>query len=235
MNNWFFGFLTSSIGKKLLMALTGIFLILFLVVHLAGNLQLLHNDDGKAFNIYADFMGHNPLIQFISKGNFFFILLHAILGIFLWVKNRSARGTQGYAVTKTRATQTNPVMAKYMWAYGTVIFVFLIIHLVQFWAMMHYGEIGYGVELVNIDGKEVRNLYTLVEETFTNLGFVVFYVISMVVIAFHLWHGFQSAFQTMGLNHPKYTPIIKFVGAAYSVLVPLGFAVIPIVFYLRHA
>lgn len=235
MNNWFFEFLTSSIGRKLLMALTGIFLILFLAVHLAGNLQLLHDDGGKAFNIYADFMGHNPLIQFISKGNFFFILLHAVLGIYLWTKNRSARGNHGYAVEKTRATQTNPALAKYMWAFGMVILAFLIVHLVQFWGMMKYGEIGYGIELMNIDGKEVRDLYTLVSGTFTNLGFVVFYVISMFVIALHLWHGFQSAFQTMGLNHPKYTPIIKFLGAAYSVLVPLGFAVIPIVFYLRHA
>ncbi len=235
MNNWFFGFLTSSIGRKLLMALTGLFLILFLAVHLAGNLQLLHDDGGIAFNTYANFMAHNPLIQFVSKGNFFFILLHAILGIALWSKNRAARGTQGYAVTKTRATQTSPGLAKFMWAFGIVIFVFLIVHLVQFWAMMHYGEIGYGIDFVNIDGKEVRNLYTLVEATFTNAGFVLFYVVCMVVIALHLWHGFQSAFQSMGLNHPKYTPVIKFVGAAYSVLVPLGFAVIPIVFYLRHA
>lgn len=235
MNNWFFRLITSSIGKKLLMSLTGIFLILFLAVHLAGNLQLLHDDDGKAFNVYADFMAHNPLVQTISKGNFFFILLHAFLGIFLWTKNRSARGSQGYAVNKTRGTQTNPTIAKMMWAYGTIILVFIIIHLVQFWAMMHYGEVGYGIETVNIEGKDVRNLYILVEQTFTNLGFVVFYVISMMVIGLHLWHGFQSAFQTLGWNHPKYTPIIKFIGAAYSVLVPLGFAVIPIVFYVRHA
>ncbi len=235
MNNWFFGFLTSSIGKKLLMALTGIFLILFLAVHLAGNLQLLHNDGGVAFNVYADFMGNNPLIQFISKGNFFFILLHAVLGTFLWWKNRAARGAQGYAVTVTRATETSPFFAKYMWAFGVVILVFIIVHLVQFWAMMHYGEIGYGIDMVNIEGKEVRNLYALVSNTFLNPGFVVFYVVSMIVIAFHLWHGFQSAFQTMGLKHPKYSPIIKFIGAAYSVLVPLGFAVIPIVFYLRNA
>ena len=217
------------------MALSGLFLILFLVVHLAGNLQLLHDDGGKAFNVYAHFMGHNAIVQFISKGNFFFILLHALVGTLLFIKNRSARGSQGYAVVKTRSNQTSPGIAKYMWAYGCVIFVFIIIHLIQFWAMMHYGEVGYGIETVNIDGEEVRNLYILVEETFSNLGFVIFYVVSMFVIALHLWHGFQSAFQTLGANHPKYTPIIKFIGAAYAVLVPLGFAVIPIVFYLRHA
>jgi len=235
MNNWFFSFFTSSIGRKLLMALSGLFLILFLAVHLAGNLQLLQNDGGVAFNAYSDFMGHNPLIQLVSKGNFFFILLHAIVGLALWSKNRAARGTQGYAVVKTTATQTNPTFAKYMWIYGVIILVFIIIHLVQFWGVMKFGEIGTAVQLVEIEGKQVKDLYSLVAATFTNLGFVVFYVLCMVVLAFHLWHGFQSAFQTFGLNHPKYTPIIQFLGKAYSVLVPLGFAVIPIVFYLRYS
>jgi succinate dehydrogenase / fumarate reductase, cytochrome b subunit len=244
MNNWLYRFLNSnwvtkffflsSIGKKIVMSLTGIFLLLFLVVHLIGNLQLLHEDNGVAFNEYAHLMGNNTLIQVISKGNFFFILLHAVIGTVLWIANRSARGAQGYAVVKTKATQTAPVVAKNMWFYGIVIFVFIIIHLAQFWAVMKYGKAG-DVQMVDIDGVQVKDLYSLVAATFTNLGFVVFYVMCMVVIAFHLWHGFQSAFQSMGLNHPKYTPIIQFLGKAYSVLVPLGFAVIPIVFYLRNA
>ncbi|MBI5916931.1 MAG: succinate dehydrogenase cytochrome b subunit [Bacteroidetes bacterium] len=235
MKSWFFRFFTSSIGKKLLMALTGLFLILFLMVHLAGNLQLLYNDGGVAFNVYADFMAHNPLIQLVSKGNFAFILLHAIVGTVLWVRNRSARGSQGYAVQKTKATQTNAGFAKNMWYLGVIVFVFIIIHLLQFWAMMKFGDVGADVNLVDIDGKQVKNLYALVEVAFTNMPFVFFYVLSMAVIAFHLWHGFQSAFQTIGWNHPKYTPVVQFLGKAYSVLVPLGFAVIPIVFYLRHA
>ncbi|MCC6722981.1 MAG: succinate dehydrogenase cytochrome b subunit [Saprospiraceae bacterium] len=235
MNNWFLGFFTSSIGRKLLMALSGLFLILFLAIHLAGNLQLLQNDGGVAFNKYSAFMGHNPFIQLVSKGNFAFIILHAVVGLMLWVKNKTARGAQGYAVVKTRATQTNPTFAKFMWLYGIIMLVFIIIHLVQFWAVMKFGEVGTAVQLVDIEGEQVRDLYSLVGAAFTNLGFVVFYVMSMVVIAFHLWHGFQSAFQTLGWNHPKYTPIIQVLGKAYSVLVPLGFAVIPIVFYLLHS
>lgn len=235
MNNWFIGFFTSSIGRKLLMALSGLFLILFLAVHLAGNLQLLQNDGGAAFNAYSEFMGHNPLIQLVSKGNFLFIILHAIVGLMLWTKNRAARGAQGYAVVKTRATQTNPTFAKFMWLYGIIILVFIIIHLAQFWAVMKFGTVGTDIQMVEVEGKQVKNLYSLVAASFSNLGFVTFYVISMVVIAFHLWHGFQSAFQTFGWNHPKYTPVIQFLGKAYSVLVPLGFAVIPIVFYLRHS
>ncbi len=233
MSNWFIGFFTSSIGRKLLMALSGLFLILFLVIHLIGNLQLLNDDNGVAFNTYAAFMGHNPLIQFISIGNFAFIVLHTIVGTALWLKNCAARGSQGYAVEKTRATQTNPALAKYMWFFGIIMLVFIILHLAQFWFKMKTGAAD--VQIVTIEGEQVKDLYTLVSATFSNLGFVLFYVVCMIVIALHLWHGFQSAFQTIGWNHPKYTPIIQFLGKAYSVLVPLGFAVIPIVFYLRHA
>ena len=86
-------------------------------------------------------------------------------------------------------------------------------------------------ELVTYDGVEIRNLYKLVAATFSNIGFVIFYVISMAVVGFHLSHGFQSAFQTLGLNHKKYTPIIKGLGLGYSILIPLGYAIIPIVFY----
>ncbi len=211
------------------MGLTGLFLILFLIVHLVGNLQLLKDDGGQSFNVYADFMAHNPLIQFISKVNFFLILLHAFLGTAIWVRNRMARGSIKYAVEKTRATQTNAFFSKYMWFWGVVIFIFLIVHIAQFWVVMKFGEAG----IVNYDGKDIKDLYTLVAETFTNSMFVVFYVVCMAVLAFHLWHGFYSAFQTIGWNHPKYTPIIQFLSKAYAILIPFGFAIIPIIFYLK--
>lgn len=225
--SWVLNFLTSSIGKKLIMSLTGLFLILFLAVHLLGNLQLLADDGGKSFNVYADFMGSNPLIQTISIGNFFFIILHSIQGIMLWMKNRAARGT-GYAVNKTRAVGTSAFASKRMGWLGSIILVFILIHLYQFWLKMKLGDVG----MVTYDGVEVKNLYALVDFTFENVGFAVFYIISMVVIAFHLWHGFQSAFQTLGLNHKKYTPFIKGLGKAYSILIPLGFALIPICYML---
>ena len=229
---WFGKTLTSSIGQKLLMALTGLFLILFLAVHLAGNLQLLINDEGRAFNEYAHFMAHNGLIQFISKGNFAFILLHAFLGLALWVRNRSARGGQRYAVAKVRAVNTNAGFAKNMAWLGMIVFVFILIHLYQFWLQMKLGNVA-GVSYAG--GPELEDLYQKVKVAFLNPGFVIFYVVSMVVIAFHLWHGFQSAFQSLGLNHRKYTPFIRFLGKAYSILVPLGFAIIPIIFYLKNS
>ena len=229
---WLGRLLTSSIGQKLIMSLTGVFLILFLTVHLIGNLQLLIDDQGMAFNEYADFMGHNTLVQIISKGNFFFILLHGAVGLYLWVVNRAARGGQKYAVNNVRAASTHPGFARNMAILGTIMLVFILIHLFQFWLQVqidNVAPVSYG------DGVEINNLYEKVTATFVNPGFVIFYVISMIVISFHLWHGFQSAFQTLGLNHQKYTPIIQFLGKAYSILIPLGFAIIPIVFYLKHA
>lgn len=229
---WLGRFLTSSIGQKLIMSLTGIFLILFLTVHLAGNLQLLANDQGKAFNAYADFMGHNPLIQFISKGNFLFIFLHAFLGLYLWVVNRAARGGKNYAVTNVRAVNTNPGFARNMAFLGSILLVFILIHLYQFWLQM---KLGYVAKVSYEGGPEIADLYEKVKIAFLNPGFVVFYVICMLVVAFHLWHGFQSAFQTLGLNHKKYTPAIQFLGKAYSILIPFGFAIIPIIFYLKNS
>ena len=114
---------------------------------------------------------------------------------------------------------------------GTIIFIFLLIHLYQFWLQMKLDALQY----VEYDGESVKNLYLLVKEAYTDLGFVIFYVLSMYVVGLHLWHGFQSSFQTLGLNHKKYTPLIRFVGKAYSVLVALGFALIPIIFYLKNA
>ena len=105
--NWFIKLFSSTLGKKLIMALTGLFLISFLIVHLIGNLQLLHHDGGRAFNTYAEFMGTNPIVQIISKVNFALILMHAIWGLILTVRNRKARGAQGYVVVKNSSPWTS--------------------------------------------------------------------------------------------------------------------------------
>ena len=237
MNTWLGRFLTSSIGRKLIMALTGLFLITFLAVHLAGNLQLVFAGDegtevGRAFNEYAYFMTHNPVIKFTSYGLYFFILLHSVQGIMLWLKNKAARGSQGYAVKANRVAGASK-SSIYMGSLGTVILIFIIVHMVQFWAQMKFTN---SVEPITYDGAEyaVKNLYQLVATTYENIWFVLFYVVAMVFIGFHLFHGFESAFQTLGLNHPKWTPFIKLIGRAYSIIVPLGFAAIPLVMYARH-
>lgn len=229
--SWFTNFLTSSIGRKIIMSLTGLFLVSFLLIHLIGNLQLLIPDEGKQFNLYAKVMTTNPVIKTISYLLYFSILLHAVQGILLWTKNRSARGGERYAKKVTRATNTNAWAASSMGWLGVVILVFILIHLYQFWLQMKMGTL----PIVDYDEGSVKNLYLPVEAAFSNIFYVVFYVACMGVIAMHLLHGFQSAFQTLGLNHPKYNTLIQWTGRFVAILIPLGFAVIPIVFFIQKA
>ncbi len=224
--SWLTETLTSTPGRKVIMAATGIFLILFLAVHLTGNLQLLKDDNGESFNIYAEFMSTNPLIQFVSKGNFFFILLHVVVSVFLTRKNQQARPVAYKVPVKSG---TSSLSSRNMGILGTLILVFLIIHLKGFWYEMHFGAIPYK----NYDGYEARDLYAVVDAAYSQWYWVLIYVVSMLAVAFHLSHGFQSAFQTLGINHVKYSPAIKFLGIAFSILVPAGFAVIPIVMFFN--
>lgn len=222
--NWFTKLLSSTLGRKLLMALTGVFLILFLIVHLIGNLQLLKNDDGEAFNVYAQFMTSNPLIVTISYVNYACILIHIIWALLLTIGNKNARGGQGYAVIKN----SSPWTSRNMGILGTFIFIFLVIHLRGFWYQMHWG----GIPTVNYNGVAVKDLYATVDSAYSQAWYVGVYVFSMLILAFHLWHGFVSAFQTLGMNHLKYNGLIAFVGKAFAIVVPALFALIPIWMFL---
>lgn len=219
---WVIDLFTSSLGRKLLMALTGLFLITFLAVHLAGNLQLLKHDGGEAFNVYARFMTSNPLIKTISYVNYTLILVHIVIAIVLSRQNRAARGSEGYAVGNSKSSIW---ASRNMGILGTVILIFIVIHLKDFWAQMHWG----GIPTVDYEGHpQVSDLYTLVSMWFQKGWYVGLYVVCMIFLAFHLWHGFISLFQTLGLNHVKYNPLINFVGKAFAILVPALFAMIPI-------
>lgn len=234
--NWFVQFLTSSIGRKLVMSLTGLALVVFLPTHLGGNLQLLNNDGGESFNMYAEMMGTNPLIQLTAKGLYFFIILHAIQGTLIYLKNRKASGKKYAVSTNANATWASKNM---MWL-GVLLLVFLGIHMGDFWFATKFQEwpvAEAGREMVTYmhDGHsvEVKNLYGKVNMSFSNPIIVAVYLISMLGLAFHLMHGFSSAFQTLGLNHKKYTPFIEILGKAYAVLIPLGFAIIPVMHYFK--
>lgn len=222
---WIIELLTSTIGRKLIMSLTGLFLISFLLIHLVGNLQLLKGDEGAAFNVYAYFMTHNPLIKTISYGLYFFILLHTFVGMALWAKNRKSKGQKNAVSTGANSSWASKNMA----LLGTLIFAFILIHMGDFWLKMKLDQ----TPMVTISGESYKDLYALCVMTFEKPLFVIAYIIGMIVLAFHLWHGFQSAFQTLGLNHQKYTPIIHGLGKIFAILVPLGFAIIPIVMYLK--
>ncbi len=223
--NWILAFFSSSIGKKIIISLTGIFLILFLVIHLAGNLQLLINDQGETFNLYAKFMTTHPLIKTISYGLYFFIILHAIMGITLYWANRKSKGSNYKYQTKANAG----FAAKSMALLGVLILAFLFIHMGDFWFKMKTDQLPY----VNYNGTLVKDLYFQTTVTFSQPVFVVIYLIGLSALGLHLWHGFESAFQTLGINHKQYTPMIRLLGRIYSILIPIAFAIIPIYIYFQ--
>lgn len=218
---WLLKFFTSSIGQKLIMSLTGLFLCSFLLVHCAGNMLLFVNDEGASFNTYAQFMSTNPVVSTIAWGLYLMILVHAIKGLLIWGQNLSARGSEGYAV---KTYSNAPWWTKNMAILGSIIFVFIGIHMSHFWYSVKFGEVGH-------DAFGNEDLYTEVRTAFQETWIVVFYVISCIALAFHLIHGFGSAFQTLGINHSKYTPFIKGLGVLFAVVVCALFCSMPIYFY----
>ncbi len=225
---WLANFFTSSIGRKFIMSLTGIFLILFLIVHLIGNLQLLSSDGGRAFNEYTEFMSTNALIQTIAKGNYVFILAHAIIGIMLYFKNKAAKGSK-YAVAAKNDTSW---ASKNMAILGGIIFAFILMHMGHFWLKFKTNS---GVSYVDYGDGQIIDAYASVVTVMSNPIWMACYIIGLIVLAFHLWHGFASAFQTLGLRHKKYTPIIEGVGKIYAIVVPLGFAILPLYIFFTQS
>jgi len=227
-------FFTSSIGKKVLMALTGLFLISFLVVHCAINGMIFFNDGGETFNHWAHFMGSNLIIRIMEIGLFGGLLLHIVQGLMLWAQNKKARPIQ-YA--KNDAASNSKWYSRSMGLLGTLILIFLIIHLYHFWTPSRFGGM-FGVHelkettLVTYDNQQVHDLYTEMFNVFQgSLLVVIIYVLGVFSLGRHLLHGFQSAFQTFGINHKRWTPIIKCAGVAFSIIIPLVFALMPIAIY----
>jgi succinate dehydrogenase / fumarate reductase cytochrome b subunit len=266
--------LKSSLAKKYWMALTGLFLCLFLTGHLLGNLQLLSTGEDAAlhFNQYALFMTTNPAIKVLSYLTYISILFHAIDGILLAIQNQKARPVK-YVMNKP---EKNTIWAsRNMAVLGTIILIFIVTHMVSFWARMHFdknmplqtvminaggmpqefylttdggympkAQVLQGAAVIknrtefydataNVKIKEgYKDLYKITVAFFKDaklgLVYTILYAISMIVLGFHLYHGFGSAFQSLGANNPKYNGFIKNFGKAFAIIVPLLFAIIPI-------
>jgi len=272
--------LKSSIAKKYWMALTGLFLCLFLAGHLAGNLQLIFGD-ALQFNKYALFMTSNPAVKLLSYVTYISILFHAVDGFMLTYQNVKARPV-GYA--KSNPGANSSFSSRNMAVLGTLILVFIVTHMVNFWAKMHFDKdmplqtitfeamgqkqdlylttnegylpvqqvaksydeatktgiqtyIENRTEFYNTQakvkvGEGYKDLHKITVAFFKDAKYgliaTILYVIAMAVLAFHLLHGFQSAFQSLGLNNPNWTPKIKFFGTAFAIVVPLLFAIIPV-------
>ena len=209
---------TSSIGKKFLMGLTGLFLIIYLIVHASINAMIFYNDNGDTFNKAAYFMSRNFFMRFLEIGLFAVFILHIIQGILLWRKNSAARGI-GYA--KQNYPPTIKWYSRYMGWLGTFLLLFLVMHLYQFWAGTKNAMYFHGPEW---------NLYVQMKNIFTNPLWFTLYMVGLVSLLFHLLQGFQSAFQTFGINHRRWTAIIKGIGIFYSVAICILFAMMPVSF-----
>lgn len=225
---------TSSIGKKIVMGLTGIFLILFLIVHVGINACIFAdvfnpNEDGEMFNKAAHFMGSTVLIRILEVGLFAGFFLHIIQGLVLELDNRKKRG-QGYAVDL--GNKGSKWYSRSMGLLGTILLLFLLIHWWHFWVP---ARISGHDELKDVvyGGVEMHNMFNLMQFTFTQLWVVVLYVIACISLAYHLLHGFQSAFRTMGLGNKKWLSIVQAAGIGYSIIVPLLFALMPIAMYFK--
>ena len=221
---WVTKTLNSTLGRKLIMALTGLFLILFLTGHVSGNMLLFKGDGGQAFNMYAKFMTTNPAVKLLSYLTYISVLGHIIYSIALSQHNTSARPVP---YSTSNGSSNSAWSSRNMGVLGTIILIFLVVHLQGFWAQMHWGE----VPMITYEGEEYKNLFLIVSEAFKQEWLVALYVLSMIFLGFHLSHGFASAFQTLGINHKKYSPAIKAIGTAYSILVPALFAYMPLYIY----
>jgi succinate dehydrogenase / fumarate reductase cytochrome b subunit len=226
-------FFTSSVGKKFVMALSGLFLISFLIVHVGINACIFadildDNDNGEMFNKAAHFMGSSYVIRLLEFGLFVVFFIHIIQGYVLEAKNRSKRGV-GYQVSM--GSKGSAWYRKSMGLLGTLILLFLIVHISQFWVpsritgnlpQAHY----------NNNGIEYHNMYIRMIEVFQSGWIVALYLLGCFSLAWHLVHGFQSAFRTMGVSNTRYVTMARVSGIAFSILVSLLFALMPISMHL---
>ena len=223
----------SSIGKKLIMSISGLFLISFLLIHLTLNSFLLIPDDGRMFNAAAHFMATNPLIKVVEPVLALGFLVHIIYAGLLTAQNRKARGSVGYASGNN--TSNVSWTSKNMWVLGLTVLAFLVLHLAHFWVKMKITGDGLLAEkVIEIGGVEtkVENAYALVNATFGELWIVVVYIIGSLGLAFHLSHGFWSAFQTIGFSNDVWRKRLSCLGSFIAWFIGIGFSVIAVGQYL---
>lgn len=215
----FMKFINSSIGKKLTMAITGSFLLIFLVIHLIGNITLFFGP--IAFNSYVSALDVvKPLIRVIELVLLTAFVLHIFNGVRLWIENKIARGTN-YKVNGS--SENSDLFSRTMFVTGSIVFIFLVLHL---------GTFFWRFNVHDPEGLANHHLYfDIVVSFFQIWWYVILYVVAVLLLGFHLNHGFQSAFQTFGWNHKKYFPLIKKIGTIYAIIMAVGFASMPIYFF----
>ena len=206
------------------MGLTGLFLISFLIVHAGINSMIWFMDGGVTFNKYAHFMGTNLIIRTIEIGLFFGLILHAVEGLLLYKENRDARPAR---YIYSQSPEGIKWYSRSMALLGTLILLFLILHLSHFWVKTRFT----GIEQFGLDSEKQENLFAVMVQVFQSPLVVVLYVLGCFSLFWHLLHGFKSSFQTLGLNHLKYNEAIEVTGIAFAIVVPIIFAMMPVSMY----
>jgi len=215
-------FLNSSIGKKLIMAITGSFLIIFLIIHLIGNITLFFGPE--VFNGYVTTLDVvKPLIRVIEIVLLSAFILHIFNGVRLWIENKKASGAK-YKVNGSR--ENSDLVSRTMFLTGSIVFIFLVSHLGTFFWRFNVSD---PMGLANH-----HQYFDIVVHFFSIWWYVFLYIIAMVLLGLHLNHGFQSAFQTFGWNHKKYFPLVEKIGTLYAIIMAVGFASMPIYFFFFY-
>lgn len=221
------GFLSSSIAKKVAMALSALFLIFFLIIHLTVNITSLFSEN--LFNELSHFMGTNPLIQFALQPVLIFgVVFHFVMGFVLEWKNKMARNVK-YA--KSNGAASSSWMSRNMILSGGVVLAFIVLHFCDFWIPELNTKYVLG-DMSGLHNGEFRYFEEL-QHKFVPAWRVGFYVVAFILLALHLLHGFQSAFQSIGFNN-KYTGFVKSLGTIYSIVIPLGFIIIALYHHFNH-
>jgi succinate dehydrogenase cytochrome b subunit len=208
------------------MGLTGIFLILFLIVHVCVNACIWAMDDGQMFNMAANFLGATVVPRVLEIGLFLGFILHIVQAYVLEQQNRKKRGVTYQVPMGNKGSKW---YTRYMGWLGTFVLLFLVIHLKNFWVPSRFLDMP---EVTYPPGVTVHDLYSLMKDTFTNIWIVLIYLVGCVALAYHLLHGFQSAFRSLGVHNGRYLKLINGIGVGFSIIVCLAFAMMPISMYL---
>jgi succinate dehydrogenase / fumarate reductase, cytochrome b subunit len=208
----------SSVGKKFVVGATGLFLCTFLIVHVSGNLLLFKNDGGASFEAFSAFMAGNVVIRTLEIVLFAAFIFHIAIATILWLRNRKARPAR-YLVNKPLENST--LQSRITFLTGSIVFIFLVVHMDSFWLTSRFMADQY------------PSMFEQVQHKFSNPLYDIFYLIALFLLAFHLRHGFQSAFQTFGIRGKKYAGLIEAAGVIFWLVIPLAFATMPIYFFMK--
>ncbi|MBN1822664.1 MAG: succinate dehydrogenase cytochrome b subunit [Prolixibacteraceae bacterium] len=219
-------FLTASIGKKFIMSITGIFLMMFILVHLTINLLLIFDDTGELFNKGAHFMATNPVIKIVEPLLGLGFMIHILWSFVISYQNWRARPIR-YA--KSNPGESSTWASRNMLILGALVLVFLVTHIINFFWIIKFAP----DSMESINGTNMENTYKLVSELFIeSIPYCIVYIIGAILLGLHLTHGFWSAFQTLGLNNKNWMKRLEWIAKIYAVIVAVGFSVIPLYFML---